>query len=263
MTDDLNAITSDAPDETPPYRVKLEVFEGPLDLLLSLIEKQELDITKVSLVAVTDQYLDYIQRLDRITADNLADFLVVAAKLLLIKSRALLPGPPPLEEGEEEEDVGEELARQLREYKRLKALAGALRDREEQGLQAFVRVASLPDVERELDLTDVTLDDLVAAVREALTIQPPAEHVNGVLPPIAISVEEKIQEIRSLLSSRRSFSFTRMLHSAASRIEVIVAFLALLQLIKQSAVQVRQARLFGEILVSTVPLPTADQPPQE
>jgi segregation and condensation protein A len=198
---------------------------------------------------VTDQYLAYIQRLDHISAANLADFLVVAAKLLLIKSRALLPGPPPEEKGEEE-DLGDELARQLREYKRLKVLAQHLREREEKGLQAYVRVASLPEVEKELDLSDVTLDDLLAAVREALAIAPPRAPVNGVVAPIAISIDEKIAQLTSWLTERRSFSFTRVLRAAASRVEVIVTFLALLQMIREGRARVQQDRLFGEILVS-------------
>jgi segregation and condensation protein A len=253
-------------EEEPPYRVSLEVFEGPLDLLLHLIERQELDITKVSLVAVTDQYLAYIQRQDRISAANLADFLVVAAKLLLIKSRALLPGPPIEEEGEEE-DVGEELARQLREYKRLKVLAQHLREREEQGLQAYVRVAALPKVEKELDLSDVTLDDLLAAVRDALAIAPPGPPVNGVVAPIAVSIDEKIEQLESWLSKGRSFSFNRVLHAATSRIEIIVTFLALLQMIRTGRARVQQDGLFGEILISTTEqaaaAATSQQPPQQ
>jgi len=265
MSNRVNLATNDPPEGEPLYQVKLEVFEGPLDLLLHLIEKQELDITRVSLAAVTDQYLEYIQRLERISAESLADFLVVAAKLLLIKSRALLPAPPAVEE--EEEDLGEELARQLREYKKFKEAAQQLREREEQGLRAYVRLASLPRVERELDLTDVSLDDLLAAVREALTLQPPSEPVNGVVTPIVISISDKIQDIEALLSEHGSFNFNRLLHTAASRGEIIVTFLALLELIKARRVRVRQEQLFGEIVVLAVeePCPTsaAQEPAQQ
>jgi segregation and condensation protein A len=264
MSNEVKLLANDPSAETQPYHVKLEVFEGPLDLLLHLIEKQELDITKVSLAAVTDQYLEYIQDLERISAENLAEFLVVAAKLLLIKSRALLPAPPEVEE--EEEDLGEELAMQLQEYKKFKEAAQQLRDREEHGLHAYVRIASLPRVERELDLTDVSLDDLLAAVREALTLQPPAEPVNGVVAPIAFSVSDKIQDIKALLSAHGSFSFNSLLHSAVSRAEVIVTFLALLELIKGRQARVQQSQLFGEILVFSAeeppPSPT-QEPPQQ
>jgi segregation and condensation protein A len=266
MSEAIDPRTKEELEEEPQYHVRLEVFEGPLDLLLHLIERQELDITKVSLVAVTDQYLAYIQRLDRISADNLADFLVVAAKLLLIKSRALLPAPPPEAEGEEE-DLGEELARQLREYKRLKVLAQHLREREEQGLEAYVRVAPLPQVEKELDLSDVTLDDLLAAVREALTVVPPAPEVNGVVAPVTITIAEKIEQLSSWIAERRSFSFNRVLRAAASRIEIIITFLALLQMIRRGSARVQQDRLFGEILVSAPeeapPATGPQQPPQQ
>jgi segregation and condensation protein A len=214
---------------------------------------------------VTDQYLEYIQHLDRISAENLAEFLVVAAKLLLIKSRALLPAPPA--EAEEEEDLGEELARQLREYKRFKEVAQRLREREERGLRAYVRIGSLPHLDRQLDLTDVSLDDLLAAVREALTLQPPPERVDGVVAPLVISISDKIQEIVALLSEHGSFSFNRVLHSAASRAEVIVTFLALLELIKGRRARVQQQQLFGEILVFAVeeppPTSTTQEPPQQ
>jgi segregation and condensation protein A len=237
------------PEAEQPYHVKLEVFEGPLDLLLHLIEKQELDITKVSLVAVTEQYLDYISHVEGINADNLADFLVVAAKLLLIKSRALLPAPPP-SVSEEEEDVGDELARQLREYKLFKELAQQLRSREELGLRAYLRLAALPDLEKKLDPTGVSLGDLLAAAREALELRAPASPVNGVVAPLTISITGRIRHIESLLTKKGSFSFQRLLRRAKSRPEIIVTFLALLELIKARRIQVKQEKLFGEIWVS-------------
>jgi segregation and condensation protein A len=241
------------------YRVKLairtgesiEVFEGPLDLLLHLIEKDELDITRVSLALVTDQYLEYIRQAEHINPDNLAEFLVVAAKLLLIKSRALLP-KPPLSATEDEEDVGDELARQLIEYKRLKELAEQLRDREAQGLHAYLRVAVIPDLDRKLDLSGVSLGDLLAAARQALSLVP-TRPVDGIVKPVGLSVADQIQVITALLARRGSFSFQRMLRKATSRSEVIVTFLAVLELIKRRRVRVEQEKLFGEILVFSVP----------
>jgi len=240
-----------------PYRVKLEVFEGPLDLLLHLIEKQELDITKVSLVSVTDQYLEYISHAEAINADNLADFLVVAAKLLLIKSRALLPAPPA-SLAEEEEDVGDELARQLREYKLFKELAQQLRAREELGLRAYLRLATLPDLEKTLEPNEVSLEDLLNAAREAFALQAPAAPVNGVVKPVTISIADRIRHIETLLNRKGSFSFQYLLRRARSRPEIIVTFLALLELIKGRRVQVQQDKLFGEIWVSR---PEAAVPP--
>jgi len=242
----ISSVTASEP--VLPYRVRLEVFEGPLDLLLHLIEKEELDITKVSLAAVTDQYLDYISHAEHINADNLAEFLVVAAKLLLIKSRALLPTPPPIP-GLEEEDVGDELARQLLEYKKYKELALQLREREETGLRAYLRLVSAPAVARELDMSGVSLQDLLAAAREALAAQPPADHANGVIAPLGISVADKVLELRSVLRRKGSFSFNRLLRRSRSRSEVIVTFLALLELVKSRVVRVEQERLFSEIWV--------------
>ncbi len=245
----LNSHHQQDPQQELAYQVRLEVFEGPLDLLLYLIEKQELDITKVSLTAVTDQYLDYISHVERLSAENLAGFLVVAAKLLLIKSRALLPSPPE-EAREPEEDVGEELARQLREYKRFKELAQQLAALDATGMQAYVRVGSSPKMEKTLDLSGVTLEELLAVVQEALSVQPEAGPVSEVVAAPAFTVSDKIRDIEQRLASRGRFSFQRLLRQAQSRAEVIVTFLALLELIRARRVGVKQDALFGEIFVS-------------
>ena len=155
------------------YRVRLPVFDGPLDLLLNLIEREELDITKIALALVADQYLAYLKQIEEAHPDNLADFLVVAAKLVLIKSEALLPRPNR-PSSESELDVGKDLAEQLRLYKLFKGAANRLGQRQEQGLRTFVRLAPPPKIEPRLDLSDVDLDDLLAAVRLALEIEPPA-----------------------------------------------------------------------------------------
>lgn len=256
MTD--QSVNPVAAGSETPYRVKLtipsgegeELFEGPLDLLLHLIEKQELDITKVSLALVTDQYLDYLRQNEHIDPDNLADFLVVAAKLLLIKSRALLP-TAPTNGLEEEEDVGDELARQLLEYKKLKELADQLKDRDEQGLHAYLRVSTTPELERQLDMTGVTLNDLLAAAREALSLVPPSP-IGNVVRPFAITIGDRVRHIEALLARRGRFSFQRLLRKATSRSEVIVTFLALLELIKRHRARAEQDKLFGEITVLAV-----------
>lgn len=271
MTEPTNNPTA---GEEAPYRVKLtipsgegeELFEGPLDLLLHLIEKQELDITRVSLALVTDQYLDYLRQIEHINPDNLADFLVVAAKLLLIKSRALLPTAPATGL-EEEEDVGDELARQLLEYKKLKELADQLKDRDAQGLHAYLRVSAAPDLERQLDMTGVTLNDLLAAAREALSLVPP-KPIGNVVRPFTITIGDRVRHIEALLARRGRFSFQRLLRKATSRSEIIVTFLALLELIKRRRARAEQDKLFGEITVLAVEEPahpaevntTADSP---
>jgi len=236
------------PTETPTYQVALPVFEGPLDLLLHLIEREELDITQVSLAQVTNQYLDYLAQLSERDPDSLADFLVVAARLLLIKSRVLLPQPPRSAEFEEE-DTGEDLVRQLIEYKKFKEVARWLAEIEGQGINAYVRVAGAPPMERSVDLGDVTLDDLLAAVRQALAIKPPAPSADDAVAPITITIADQMSLIERGMAGGRQVSFRRLLSDATNRVEVIVTLLALLEMIKQLRVTVRQEQLFGDILI--------------
>ena len=228
------------------YQIRLPVFEGPLDLLLHLIEREELDITTIALAQVTDQYLAYLAELERRQAKELADFLVIAAKLLLIKSMALLPRPPALPP--ESEDVGDDLVRQLQIYKRFKEIAGLLQEREKQGLHGYVRIAPLPRLDPPLDLGDVTADDLLAAVQEALNALP-APPVGEVVGRVTVTIAEQIAKIESHLTRWRQVRFRQVLSEATTRVEVIVTLLALLELIKQDRVRVSQERLFGEIVI--------------
>ncbi len=231
---------------SPPYKIQLPVFEGPLGLLLHLIEREELDITTVALAQITDQYLAYLSELERCQVKEMADFLVVAAKLLLIKSLALLPRPPTLPP--ETKDVGDDLVRQLQIYKRFKEIATLLHEREKQGLHGYVRIAPLPRLEPQLDLGDVTLDDLLVAVQEALD-STPAPPVSEVVAPIAVTTAEQITHIEKQLAQHRQVSFRQVLSSATTRVEIIVTLLALLELIKQDRVRVRQEQLFSEIII--------------
>jgi len=235
--------------ETRPYEVRLPVFEGPLDLLLHLIEQESLDITKISLAQVTDQYLDYISLLEELSAEALADFLVIAAKLLLIKSEMLLPRPPGAPGEEEEEDIGDELAHQLIEYKRFKEAAGGLKQREESGLRAYVRIAPPPRLDKPLDLEDVSLADLVEAVQRALNVRPPRPPVSEVVTPFTVTVAEKMTFIEQKLERQQRVSFNQLLDQATSRQEIIVTFMAVLELIKLKGIEVRQDRLFGKIFI--------------
>lgn len=233
------------------YQVQLPVFEGPLDLLLHLIEAQQLDITKVSLAQVTQQYLDYIAHAEAINPDHLADFLVVAAKLIYIKSTVLLPQTIV---SEEEEDAGDDLVRQLLLYRQFKRAAEYLRALEEQGNRAFVRVAAPVDLPRTLDLDGVTLEALVEAVREALAVAPPAPPVNDVVAPLIITVDEKIAYIRARLARRGRVAFRDLVRQARSRMEVIVTFLAVLEMIKRQMAEAYQETLFGEVFIAPLTL---------
>ncbi len=234
------------------YQVKLTTFEGPLDLLLQLIEQRQLDITTVSLAAVTDQYLEHLSLLTEIDAASLAHFLVIAAKLLLIKSQALLPRPPLPEAKEAEEDVGEALARQLLEYKRFKEIAGLLRERDEDGLHSYLRLAST-HINGHFRLEGVSLVELAQAMVRVLSTLP-GEVEAPPLPTRVYSIADKIAAIEEWLC-RGPVSFERLLSQASSKGEAIVTFLALLELIKQGQVLVEQAEMFGDITITRAPLP--------
>lgn len=230
------------------FGVALPVFEGPLDLLLHLIEREELDITQVSLAQVTNQYLEYLAQVSERDPDNLADFLVVAAKLLLIKSRVLLP-QPPTPPGPDEEDIGQDLVRQLIEYKKFKKAARWLKELEEQGQHSYVRLAGAPPLERTVDLGEVTLADLLATVRQALVIKPPAPSVDDAIAPIIITIADQMALIERETDRNQHISFCRLLERSTSRLEVIVTLLALLEMVKQLRVIMQQDRRFGDILI--------------
>ncbi len=232
------------------YQVVLPVFEGPLDLLLRLIERQELDITQVSLAKVAQQFLDYVMQMEERDADRLAGFLVIAGKLLLIKSRALLPRPPSMDLPFEE-DVGADLVGQLLEYRKFKNAAGWLRDLHALGFQSYVRLSGTPDVPQRPDLTGITLDVLLTAVREALEIRPPESLANGTIPPLIVTVAQQVERMESELSRSGVLSFSAFLGQAASRLEIVVSLLALLELVKRGLVAMRQDVPFGDILISS------------
>ncbi len=232
-----------------PYEIRLPIFEGPLDLLLHLIEQDELDITMVALAQVTDQYMAHLAKLEQRQAKELTAFLTVAAKLLLIKSLALLPRPPTLPP--EAEDVGDELVRQLQAYKRFKQVASLLHERAKKGLHGYVRTAPLPRLEPQLDLGNVTVDDLLTAVQEALDVVP-APSAGEIVAPMIVTIAEQISYITDQLTHQRQIRFHDVLSKATTRVEIIVTLLALLELVKQDRVQVRQEQMFGDIVIEHV-----------
>jgi segregation and condensation protein A len=227
------------------YTIATPVYEGPLDLLLQLIERAELDITKLSLAQVTDQYLEYIHNLTELAADEVSAFLVIATKLLQIKSEALLPRPPLREPGEE--DPGEALARQLIIYKRYREIAGILYQREEAGLRTYLRVAPPPKLEGTFDLTGISIEDIAAAAQEIFTDLSRADALLTVVPPSRVTIREKIALITDSLRHKKNVSFRSLINHENSRLEIVVTFLALLELIKRHLVRVSQEGLFGDI----------------
>jgi segregation and condensation protein A len=232
------------------YEVHLPLFQGPLDLLLHLIEQQQLDITKVALALVTDQYLQYLTALDNIDAETLTDFLVVAARLLLIKSQALLPRSPVTTDNEEaEEDVGDQLARQLQVYRQFKLIAQLLSQREAEQLRSFVRVSTSATVEPRLRAGEISVLDLLDAARAALAVRPPDPAVDEVVSPIVVTIGQRIAHIRDCLARYPQVLFSLLVQDCASRTEIIVTFMAVLELIKQNWLDVRQDAPFGDFVV--------------
>lgn len=230
------------------YQVALDVYEGPLDVLLRLIERDELDITLVSLALVADQFLAHVARLRDVQAANLAEFLVIAARLLVLKSRVLLPQPEQIEE-EDEGDWEHDLLERLRQYKRFKDVAAQLRALEARGLKAYPRMAPTPKLEPRLEPGVLSLTDLVEAFRHVLEAHPPTPPVDDVVAPVVIHIWECIANIRARLKRYGRIRFSTLMGRARSRTEIIVTFLAMLELIKLQRVRAVQEQVFGEIYI--------------
>jgi segregation and condensation protein A len=231
--------------QTGNYKVQIPVYEGPMDLLLDLIERAELDITAVSLASVTDQYLSYLNTQAQLKPDEISAFLVIAAKLVQIKSEALLPRPPEREPGEE--DPGVSLVEQLRLYKRYKEIAGGMMDRQDKGLHTYLRVAPPPKVEAKLDLSNLTLEGLLDAAASAFAKSREKQALGTVISAPKVTIREKIELISKMMKTIQRSSFRSLLADKASRIEIVVTFLALLELIKRYRVTAHQDGLFGDI----------------
>ena len=233
--------------QTGGYTVTIPVYEGPLDLLLRLIEHAELDITAVSLAMVTDQYLTYIRQLEDAHAEEISAFLVIAAKLIQIKSEALLPRPPVREVGEE--DPAENLARQLRIYKRFKEIANELEQRDLEGLHTYLRLAPPPKVEGRLDLSEITLMDLLEAAQSTFLQEKEKQSLGTVISAPRVTIRQKIAYISDAMSRNKNSSFKTLVGPESTRLEVVVTFLALLELIKRYRVSAQQDTLFGDIQI--------------
>ena len=236
------------------YTVQLPEFEGPLDLLLQLIEREKLDISAVSLAQVADQFLSAVRQMEQVNAADLANFLVVAVKLVWIKSRLLLPQPRPPSDDGEEEDPAEALARQLREYKRFKEAAASLRAIEEAGLRTYLRAAPPPELEQRLRPDGGVLNELLAAARTAFAaLEATATEIpKGMVVPFKLTIQDQIVHIREATQGRRRVTFRSLLSQARHRLEIIVTLLAVLELIKRQHIQVQQDSAFGEIFIEAV-----------
>lgn len=231
---------------TTGYVVELAIFQGPLDLLLHLIEQEELDITRIALAQVADQYLAHLEQIPQHDPEELSAFLVVAVKLLWIKSQALLPQPPT----EEEEEVGADLVHQLQEFRRYKEAAQQMATWLEQGRRAFERMAPSPlPTPRPTELENATMEALLDALQLRLQELAPPEPPPPSPARRRVTLAEKARQIHNLLSAQAQVSFGRLLSEAPNREEVIVTLWAVLELFKRSWITVEQEELFGPIVV--------------
>jgi len=239
------------------FELKLSVFQGPLDLLLHLIVREELDITTVSLAQVTDQYWAYLHPASGLDPEALAEFIAIGARLLYIKSRTLLPELRPRPREEEKEDAGEALALMLVEYKRFRQAAETFRDLEERGQRAYPRLAPPKGVLLPPGLKGVTLDGLLSIFQEALSRQPVEEPTEGAIPREPVTVDEKIETVMAAVERGRGrASFRALVEACTSRTEVIVVFLAVLELMKGSRIYAEQEESFGDIALVATPVPS-------
>ena len=231
------------------YEIVLETFSGPLDLLLHLIQKHEVNIHDIPIATITDQYLGYLRAMEQLSLDIASEFIVMAATLIAIKSRTLLPRPAIADGGEELEDPREELVRQLLEYQMYKWAAGELHDREAAQSHVFARE---PLDLRPFAPTDppplegVSMWDLVDAFRKLL-IRVPQEPRIAEIRGVVISVEDTMAQILARLQRARSSTFLELLEAAATRPEAVSLFLALLELVKLGSVRCIQMLPFGDI----------------
>lgn len=228
------------------YKVSIPVFEGPLDLLLDLIERAELDITTIALAKVTDQFLYYLRNLPELRAEVVSSFLVMAAKLVQIKSAALLPRPSYVTE-EIEDDTGEDLVRQLKEYRKYKLAAMHLAERESAGLRTYLRLAApVINVRPRFDISEFDLSDLISAAEEILFSQNGLLPLDEVVTLPRITIRQKIESILMVIQKKKTLSFSSLLVNR-SRIEIVVTFLAVLELIKRNILEVTQENIFADI----------------
>lgn len=242
--------------------VKLPVFEGPLDLLLHLIDKNKIDIYDIPIVEITNQYMEYIQKMETEDLNVMSEFLVMAATLLDIKCRMLLP--KEVNEEGEEEDPRQELVEQLLEYKMYKYMSYELKDREFLGERSMYKGPDIPKEVEEyvppLDLDaligDLTLTKLHEIFRDVMKRRmdkiDPVRSTFGKIEKEEVTLPEKIDYICAYMKLHQQFSFRDLLMKQSSKVQVIVTFLAVLEMMKAGLVKVVQEETFGDIKITSV-----------
>lgn len=243
--------------------VKLEVFEGPLDLLLHLIDKNKVNIYDIPIVTITEQYMEYIDAMNQRNLDVMSEFLVMAATLLNIKSRMLLPKDPTKEE-EEEEDPRQELVERLLEYKLYKYMSFELKDKQLDASRVVFKEPTIPkeckNVKDEVDLNQM-LSDLTLAklhtvfdsiIKRSIDKVDPIRSKFGDIKKEEFSLEDKMGIIEVYGRKHRTFSFRNLLEAQNSKMEIIVTFLGVLELIKVGSLRILQEEIFDDIRITYV-----------
>ncbi len=236
-----------------PYQVKLEVFEGPFDLLLHLIGRKEIDIYDISIAEITDEYLSYMESLRELDLEIATEFLLIAATLLKLKSDLLLPEPEV--EGEEPgpSELREELLWRLVEYQKYRNAAAELGRRLEREERYYYRQVDLEDPFRHVMpdvLRGLTLEKLAATAREIVELESQVDV--SYIAPIKINIDEFMDRVRAVMAARGSTSYRELTAECVLRVELIAMFLALLELYKREEIDMRQASRFGDIRVYAV-----------
>lgn len=242
--------TRSALQSLPDAHISVEGFEGPLELLLHLVDQEKIALTSVALAGVAGQYLDIVRLLPNgeHRLDFLAEFLVIGAQLLLLKSRALLPREAQRQP--EEVEVDElTLDARLREYRRIRVAAGELLERQERGARSFSRIAAppLPAPPAPPQLERAAPEQLAAAMQRLLDARPP---VAGPEAPPRVTIAGRIEQVRLLVGERGRVSFLWLAADCQSRAELIVTFLAVLELYRSFAIDLEQDQVFGEIWIA-------------
>lgn len=245
-----------------PLSLKLDAFEGPLDLLLHLIDKNKIDIYDIPIAQITDQYMEYLHAMEEEDLSIMSEFLVMAATLLDIKCRMLLP--KEVNEEGEEEDPRAELVEKLLEYKTYKYMSYELRDKMEDAAGVFYKQPSVPKevllyqepVNMEELLEGLTLEKLNAIYKAVLRRQEnkmdPVRSKFGTIEKEEVSVSEKMLQLKEYAQSHRKFSFQDLLQRQRSRVQIVVTFLSILELIKMGHIHVEQDGLFDDIRVEVL-----------
>jgi segregation and condensation protein A len=244
------------------YKVQFKVFEGPLDLLLYLVKKEEVDIYQVNLTRLATQFIEYVELMKELDLDLAGEFLVMAATLMFLKSRELLPRDqqaPTSAEDEDTDDPRWELIRKLVEYKKFKDAAGSLLELERRTELSFPRQAPRLEFTPPPTRPEVSLFDLVGALNAILKRFQGRTETRDIFED-RWTVSEKIEYIRTLLAAGHRFRFSELFGDATSRTEVVVTFLALLELIRLKRAVAAQSETFGEILIETAPEPPPAPP---